>query len=1273
MPDFDVRGEFLIGGVWVDATGNILSRQALTHSRGRRDQGARVDPSTLRPLINNTNGQFSPDNPTGPHFGKFGRNTPFRLSAKAGSPALDLPGAVGDYASTPDAAALDITGDIDIRIEATLSNWTQPAEAGVIEIIGKYSPGSHSWLLDTWDGLLEFQWSTDGIGLNSAFSSVLLPVPASGRMAVRVAMDVNVAPFGDHEIFFYTAPSIAGPWTQLGNSVIIPAATSIFAGTAPLRIGDASDDTLVPAAGRVHKVEIRNGINGSVVANPDFTAQAIGAGSFVDGAGRTWTLNGNTSITNRRTRLSQELAAYPARWHASGAHAWVEATTAGILRRYRRGSTQLESTLRRRIPSHKPLAYWPLEDGASATQGASPIAGVKPARLGPVNWASVDTLPSSSPLPGLNTGTSRPCTMSAPVPTPATTLTAWHVQWVYYLATGPATQRTMLRILSTGTVAEWTIQSGTGGSTVIGKDDDGATVFSQAIGTGSDLFGQWMRVRFEAHQSGGSVAWSITWTDVGGDAGSFSSSFAGTVGRPTSVASHGAGWSTDLDGMAIGHISVWPTTNTTAYDGAIDAWTGETAGERMQRLATEENLPLTVCGAVAEQEPVGPQLPAHSLELLEEAADADGGILYEDRERPALRFRGRATMYNQTPALTLAYAGGVLGTPLEPTGDDDATENDVTVSRVNGSSARVTEDSGPLSVLAPPDGVGPYPVSTTLNLHSDLQTPSQAGWRLHLGTWEGRRYPQVRVRVHKASAALLEQILAVDVGDLIRLTGMPIWVAPGDVDLIVLGYEETWRSAREWDIVFNCAPGGPWSVGVRDDAVLGRRDTAGSELASPAAAADTELAVATTLGPWWVPARPAINGNPRVASDLTGWSAASATIARVAAPPGLGSGADWAIQVTPDGVSASGGVNSDHSAAGTVAVAVDYTVSCWVYSPGGWSDLRACVDWYDAADAYISSSLGSATAVTAGQWVFLKQTFTAPVSASRVVARARHGATPAAANVWYATQITVRRTRSDEVVDAFPLDLQLGGEVVRAEAITGDARYDLFGRSVSSGWGGTDVEGFAWTTNGGAASDYSVAGAQGVHTVNTSNINRFTLLPAVTDADFDLRVDVASSALAAGANQQAYLIARFTDTSNYYGARLEFTTSQQVTLTLIKTVAGVATSFTVFTTSITHAPGTRVRMRFQGRGSTLRARAWLPTDPEPAAWQVTQVDTQLTGVGQIGCRTRVLTGGTVPVDVRFTSFVSAQSVVVARAVNTVVKPQLAGESLSLAYPTRRAL
>ncbi|CAL9504208.1 hypothetical protein [Streptomyces sp. enrichment culture] len=1110
MAEFDVRGELLIGGEWVDATGELLTRQALTHTRGRQDQASRVDPSTCRPLLDNTNGQFSPDNPTGPYYGKFGRNTPFRLSVRAGTPALELDG-TADTATTPDTAALDITGDLDLRWEGE-ADWYA---TGPQFLIGKWggATGTLSYVLRIQAGGLYMHFSVDGAGGVWGWR----PLPTlPRRAALRGTLDVDNGA-GGWTARLYWAETLAGPWRQIGEDVVTTAGpVTIFSGPAPLSIAPqqlATTPQRRAVTGRCYRAEVRSGINGTVVAAPDFTAHAAGTTSFTDSAGRLWTMSSAEAVTDRRTRLAHELAAYPTRWHPSGAHAWVEATTAGVLRRLRRGSTALDSTLRRRIPSYAPLAYWPLEEGQHATRAYSPLPGVGPLRLTNVSWASADSLASSRPLPTLNTSTGNLAHMSGTVPSAsAGGLPEWSVEWVYRLDQAPASVWTFMRVLSTGTVREWYLQSGNNTSRVVGKDSEGNEIFSQPIGTSNDIYGLWVKVRFQVvQQSAGTVRWRIDWSDVGGDAGGYETTFTGTAGRPVGVASPPGGFAQELNGMAIGHIAVFDTAVSPAFDRALDAWTGETAGERMQRLASEETYPVIVHGAAADQERVGPQLPSPVLDLLEEAADADGGILYEDRERLRLIYRSRATMYSQRPVLVLDYTEPGLAPPLEPTGDDDGTENDVTVTRANGSSGRAVLEEGPLSVQAPPAGVGPYPSQVTLNLHSDEQTEPHAYWRLHHGTYEGRRYPQVRVKVHTAPPELLDQILAVDVGDKMIIRNPPVWVAPGDIELIVQGYEETFSSPYEWDIVFTCTPGEPWNVGAVNDPVYGRADTDGSALAAAVDADDTALMVQATDGPVWV-----------------------------------------------------------------------------------------------------------TTATYPGE---------------------------------------------------FPFDVRAGGEVMTVTAIA-DAAADAFQRTVAGGWGTADT-GQAWTTSGGPATDYAVGAGVGTHTMTSTNLSRRSLL-AQPSADFDLMVDVATSVLSTGGFQSGGLIARAVDSNNLVQARLEFTTSQTIVLTLRKRLAGAETVLGTYTLPLTHTAGTYYRLRFQGQGSALRTRAWRVGTEDPVTWQVTATDTALAAAAEMGVRSILSSANTnaSPV-VRYDSFrlLNPQRFTVTRSGNGVVKAHTAGTDVRLATPT----
>src|SRR5690606_2616521 len=204
----------------------------------------------------------------------------------------------GSNVSTPSDGALQITGDIDLRAEITPEDWTPAANQA---ILGRWltagGANERSYRMDLLTtGQLRFTWSVAGqSGAANIASTVPVTPPASGRLAVRATIDVDSGA-GGRTIRFYTAPSIAGPWTQLGDPVTQGGVTSIHPGTAPLTVGAYNAGAQEPFVGRVWAAEVRDGIDGSPVAAVDFTGLAEGTTVFTDATGRDWTIAGNARI-----------------------------------------------------------------------------------------------------------------------------------------------------------------------------------------------------------------------------------------------------------------------------------------------------------------------------------------------------------------------------------------------------------------------------------------------------------------------------------------------------------------------------------------------------------------------------------------------------------------------------------------------------------------------------------------------------------------------------------------------------------------------------------------------------------------------------------------------------------------------------------------------------------------------------------------------------------------------------------------------------------------
>lgn len=219
---------------------------------------------------------------------------------------LHLTGNSGSTASTPNAAALQITGDVCLIADATVDAWVSGTPSGANDYFGgKYNSAtdnrSYAMRLDS-TGQLQFLWSTAGT-VAITRTATAMPVPIAGRLAVAATLDVDNGA-GGHTVTFYTAPTAAGPWTQLGAPVITAGATSVFNSgvNADLIVGaiDAGAAGLMP--GVIHSFQVRSGgLAGTVVADAVFTDQPHGSTGFTDSAGRVWTVNGDATIINTQS------------------------------------------------------------------------------------------------------------------------------------------------------------------------------------------------------------------------------------------------------------------------------------------------------------------------------------------------------------------------------------------------------------------------------------------------------------------------------------------------------------------------------------------------------------------------------------------------------------------------------------------------------------------------------------------------------------------------------------------------------------------------------------------------------------------------------------------------------------------------------------------------------------------------------------------------------------------------------------------------------------
>lgn len=201
------------------------------------------------------------------------------LSTAAG---LTLPGTAGNYASVPDEAALDITGDIDIRVKVALDDWTPAARSAFVSHTNGAITEGFSLEIET-SGTPRLWWY-DG-ATKSATATSATGVSDGSVKWLRATLDVDNGASG-YDVKFYLSDD-GESWSQLGSTVTGGATTSITASGDALGFGGRTSSGQL-LAGDIHRVQVYDGIAGTKVLDVDF--QRADTNKFTCTSGQTVTV-----------------------------------------------------------------------------------------------------------------------------------------------------------------------------------------------------------------------------------------------------------------------------------------------------------------------------------------------------------------------------------------------------------------------------------------------------------------------------------------------------------------------------------------------------------------------------------------------------------------------------------------------------------------------------------------------------------------------------------------------------------------------------------------------------------------------------------------------------------------------------------------------------------------------------------------------------------------------------------------------------------------------
>lgn len=773
----------------------------------------------------------------------------------------------------------------------------------------------------------------------------------------------------------------------------------------------------------------------------------------------------------RRFRFYGEVTAWPTNSDITGTDVYASITASGMLRRLRQGTPPAYSAMYRAYafqesPTLFPVAYWPCEDGANSTVIASGLAGMPTMSVsGTPSFAADTSFVCSAPLPVVagSTWSGQVASYSGGVDNVVRFL-------MHIPAAGETDGAVIARFYTGGSVYRVELTYGTGGSLALaGYNALGGTLFSTGP-TAFNVNGQLLRVSMELTKSGSDIVYQIsTYAVSAPSAGSFNGTLSSTsIANVTAVQMNPNG---TLTNTVLGHVSVQAVQDS-LFDllGQLQAWITERPTDRFLRLATEQGInAASISYGVSGNEVTLGYQPVDSLNnLIQQIADTDLGFLHESRDQLALAYRERLSLYNQgtaynsSPTLTLDYSQNNLSAPAVPVDDDAYTRNDVTVTRIGGSSSKYQLTSGSLSIQAPPNGVGPYSTSVSVSLATDAQTPHHANWRLHMGTVDEPRYPQINLNLrHSTFTGNLDTMnaaMTLDIGTRVVINNPPAWLPPDPISLIVQGYQET-LGIFEHDMVLNCSPESPYRIWILEDQVLSVADTDGSTLGGP---------LSTIL-----------NGNPFISgASSSGWVGTHASVAVAgsgqANPLPSGSLTPYGLLVTPDGT---GNASADEKSNTGVYFAVvgggTYNASARFYYPSGIQQVFVGIDWFDSSFAFISGGF-SFENISAATWTAFSGAFTAPSNAAWGFMTAGIVG-PSAGDIFYVTNMTAwQGTASVTTTNPtlgiwttsagdFPFDITVGGERMTVTSVTGSSSPQTFtvargiNEVVKSQVAGTDV------------------------------------------------------------------------------------------------------------------------------------------------------------------------------------------------------------------------
>jgi len=845
--------ELFLNG-WREVQQDVRQGTSITITQGGKDEATKAVPCKCELVLDDGpehgDGDYNPENPTGPWYELLTRNTPLRVALRVGrddcarivasgwgtSPELGAYTAFGADSSVASGEARhsvngtntfrmnylnDLTvKNVDVAVDVTIN--------GVAAVTGAALEPANIVLRGISTGqyyMLRVSISTAGVvsvavhATGGALSSTItVPglVYSGQKLRVRFQAEDNT---------FRGKVWAAASVEPLAWHIEYSHGDVWDAGWLGIRSGVASGNTnALPIVFRYDNIDVRI---------PRFSGESakLLPTSTVDN-------------TNRQTQV----------------------TATGILRRLSQGSNPLKTALYRFfLSTAMPVTmtdYWPLDDqpqsqvlGTSPTGSPPPKvvpSAVYPNVVGGVTWGV-----TAGPLAIERCVKLYACNMRFFVKTELYTTGSFGYAWMHKRSNAKNIVTCRLDngdSLITELFADGSYQ------VRINSGGLGPVLFAVPAPDSISDDGEWHYIAISATNVAGTINLTFVVDGVARTA-----TQAGALNAPVSVA-----FQTDefggLDPINIAQMVMFKENVATggAWVPILNAqlgWPGEEAGTRFNRLCTEEGASHAMVGYPTVTPVMGPQRPLTLLALVQECIDVDLGGLFEARGNASLVMRTNRSLIRQTPGVTLDYANQEIAPVFRPVRDDQATVNDVTAKKPDGGEHRRQRLTGPMNVANPgssPGAVGRYAVPWPANTDTDAGLIDVAGWRLHLGTTDEARSPTINVNLRadaiSGDPVLTRQLLDLSFGDGATVINGQNAYLFDDYRQVVRGWVETLDDAYRHAIAFNTTPASAY-----DGAALGTGARLGSDTSTAGsflAGTDTLMSVTTTGGTIWTTTGP---------------------------------------------------------------------------------------------------------------------------------------------------------------------------------------------------------------------------------------------------------------------------------------------------------------------------------------------------------------------------------------------------------------------------------